>query len=86
MSQRIAVRQVEEDPEAPRVVEAELLAGIQRERDVVVLLEILRRTDQAQAAGHAEVDQQEAGFLQVEDQILRPPPDCGEAVAGDGVE
>jgi hypothetical protein len=68
--------------EAPRVVEAQALAGI--EHEVVVVVQQPRRTGRhdAQAAGHAEVRDQRAA-LELDQQVLGPAVHVEHALPGD---
>ena len=64
-------------------METQLFAISQGDADVVVLFPLIRRIDHAQAAGHAEVDEERGAVVDFQQQILRAPGDAADRATFD---
>ncbi len=62
---------VRDDPETPRVMVAQLFSGREREGDMIVRAELRGGIRDAQAAGHAEVDDHVVTICEMDDEIFR---------------
>ena len=73
--------------EAARVVQAQFVAVIKGDGDVVVFFARAVGGDDAQRAAHAKVDmQREFGLVGVQDEVFAAPLDAGDGVAAEAVE
>lgn len=64
----------EGEAEATRIAQAQFLAGVELERQVLVRLAAGFERRQRQAPAHAEMDDQGSTPLEVDEKVLAPPP------------
>jgi hypothetical protein len=68
-------------PEPPRIIESDALSTLEDKVEMIVFARCVMHVTNSQGTGHSKVDQQPAGFSQLNQQVFRTPPAAGNSAA-----